>query len=77
MQHFQHISGHIWTVHICNRGYMYDDHFIALSHKHTTPQAPSYDIPPGQIILATGQPVFAMNYRLYVEHLTMELQLPT
>ena len=35
-----------------------------------------YDILPCQIILATGQPGFALNYPLYVEHLTRELQLP-
>ena len=36
----------------------------------------SYDIQPGHIILAMGQPIFALNYPLYVEHLTRELQLP-
>ena len=38
----------------------------------------SYDIPPGNIIPAMGQPVFAFNYPLYmyVERLTRELQLP-
>ena len=59
------ISGHIRTVPACNRGY--DNHFIVLSHWNITPQAQSYDIPPGHIILATGQPVFALNYPLYVE----------
>ena len=33
--------------------------FIVLSHWNITPQAQSYDIPPGHVILATGQPVFA------------------
>ena len=70
---FQHISGHIKTAPACNRGY--DNHFIELSHWNITPQAQSYDIPPGHIILATGQPVFALNYPLYVERLSRELHL--
>ena len=37
-------------------------------------QAQSYNIPPGHIILATGQPVFALSHPLYVERLTRELQ---
>ena len=39
-------------------------------------KAQSYDIPSGHIILATSQPVFALNYPLYVERLTREFQLP-
>ena len=58
---FQHISGHIKMVTICNGG------FIMLSRWNITPQAHSYDILSGHIILATVQPVFALNYRLYVE----------
>ena len=57
---FQVISG--WCLLVT------DNHFIVLSIV--------YDIPPGHIIRATGQPVFALNYTLYVEHLTRELQLP-
>ena len=57
-----------------NRGY--DNHLIVMSHYNITPQVQSYDIPPGHIILPTGQPVFALNYPLYVECLTRKLQLP-
>ena len=37
-----------------------------------------YDNLPGHIILATGQPVFALDYRLikYIKRLARELQLP-
>ena len=38
----------------CNRGF--DNHFIVLSHYNITLKTQSYDIPPGHIILATGQP---------------------
>ena len=70
---FQHISGHVKTAPACNSGY--DNHFIVLSHWNITPQAQSYDIPPGHISLATDQSVFALTYPLYVERLTRELQL--
>ena len=56
--------GHIRTVPACNRGY--DNHFIVLSHWNITPQAQSYDISTGHIILTTGQPVFSLNYTLYL-----------
>ena len=46
-----------------------------LSHWNITPHSQSNDIPPGHIIPAAGQPVFALNYPLYVERLTRELQL--
>ena len=49
---------------------------IALSHWNITLQAQLYHIPSCHINLATGQPVFALNYPLCVEHLTRELQLP-
>ena len=70
----QYISGHIRTVSVCNRGY--DNHFIVLYDWNITPQAQWYDILTGHIILATGLSVFTLNYPLYVEHLTIEVQLP-
>ena len=42
---------------------------LVLSHWNITLQAQSYDIP-------HGQPVFVLNYPLYVECLTREFQLP-
>ena len=58
---------------------VYDDrpermiyHFIVLSHWNITPQVQSYDIPPGHINLTTCQPAVALNYPLYVEHLTRD-----
>ena len=62
------------TVPACNRGY--DNYFIVLYNWSITPHAQSYDIRPGHIILATGQPVFALNYPSYVDHLAWEFQLP-
>ena len=49
----------IRNVYACSR--RCDSHFIVLSHRNITPQEHSYDIPPGLIILATGQPVFVLN----------------
>ena len=43
-----------------------------LSYWNITLQAQLYNIPPGLIILATGQTVYGLNYPLYVA----ELQLP-
>ena len=40
---------------------VYGYHFVVPSHSNITSQAQSYDIPPGNIILATGQPVFCMK----------------
>ena len=70
---FQHMPSHSRTVPACNRGF--DNHNIVMYHWNITPQAHSYDISPGHIILATGQPVFLLHYPLYVECLTRELQL--
>ena len=64
----------IRTVPACNRGYHIQ--FIVLSHWSITPQAQQYEIPTGHIILPKGQPVFVLNYLLYDECLTRELQLP-
>ena len=66
----KHISGHIRTVPVYNR--LYDNHFIVLSHLKITPRAQSYDIPSGHVKLAKGQPSFALNNPLYVEHLTFK-----
>ena len=59
------ISIHIRTVPAFNK--RYDNNQIVLSHRYITPQAQSYDIPPGHIILKTDQPVIAFRYPLYVE----------
>ena len=67
---YQHPPGHIRVKPACHR--VYDNHFMVLSHWNITPQAQLYDIPPGHIILVTGQPVFVLNCQAF----TMELQLP-
>ena len=72
--HLNTFQGYIGTIPDCNR--WYNNQLIVLSHWNITPPAQSYGIPPGHVILATGQPVFAFNYPLYVERLTKELQLP-
>ena len=63
----EHISGHIRILPACNRGY--DNHFIVLSYWNITPQVQSYDI-------RNRLTSFALNYSLYVECLTREIQLP-
>ena len=55
------ISGHIRMLLACNR--RHDNHCIVLPHYNITPQAHLYDF-------------LTLNYSLYIEHLTMELQLP-
>ena len=60
---FKHISGLTSAVPDCN--WWCDNNLIVLSHWNTTTLAQSYDIPPGHIIMETGQPVFALNYCLY------------
>ena len=59
------------TVPACNKGY--DNHFIVLSHWDITPQAQFNDFFPGLIILATGQPLFALNHTLYMSSIRQGL----
>ena len=68
------ISGRCLLVQ-CNR--WYDKHFMMLSHSNKIlhHRQGRMIARPRHIILSTGQPVFALTYPLYVEHLTRELQL--